>query len=62
MEPKELLDLLREWYKAKMQKKPTVLIAVICCLTWLATCAIIGKAALLLLIPLFILAIIKTVD
>lgn len=54
MDEKTALEFLTVIIKRWRERKPTTTYAIIGALTWLATCEILGKAALLLAIPAFL--------
>ena len=62
MDEKTALELITDIIKRWRERKPTTTYAIIGALTWLATCWIIGKAALLLAIPAFLLALAKIME
>lgn len=62
MDEKTALELLTAIVNKWRQRKPTTTYAIIGALTWLATCWIIGKAALLLAIPAFLLVLAKIME
>lgn len=62
MDEKTALELLTAIMSKWRQRKPTTTYAIIGALTWLATCWIIGKAALLLAIPAFLLVLAKIME
>lgn len=54
MDEKQALELITDIIKRWRERKPTTTYAIIGALTWLATCEILGKAALILAIPAFL--------
>ena len=59
MDEKTALELLTAIVNRWRQRKPTTTYAIIGALTWLATCRLIGPAALLLAIPAFLIVMAK---
>lgn len=62
MTEEKALELLKSMLAAYREKQPTVMIALICAATFLGTLKIVGKAALLLSVPILLIVLIREID
>lgn len=62
MDEKQALEFLTAAMDRRRQRKPTTAYVLIGAAAWIATLALIGKAALLLVIPAFLIVLAKIME